>query len=220
MALLKPKVIDGFGGIERPLASGDVLAWGEIVPAAVSTQPLPLLAAMIVAGIVLRSNGAGSVDTIDTAAAIISALSQGVGTAGVEAGSTFRLRYIASLAFSCTLTATANTGITVTSGVVNASSVKEFLVTIVNGTPAKTCPTLATVSGSADVTGFTDAEIAALSPGMIVLNAVANLQGQTIIGINMAKKTVTMSGNANATAAANLQFSPRVSFYGLGQGLL
>jgi hypothetical protein len=220
MSLLKPTVYDNNASAERLLSIGDVLCQAQVIPAAVATQPLTLLAPAILAGIVLRSNGANSVDTIDTAANIIAAINSVSGGQAVDVGTTFELTYIQSLAFNSTLTATANTGITVTNPITNASSVKKFLVTIQNGTPARTVAAASGTNASPILTGLTDAEVAALTPGMIVLNAVSGLQGTTIIGVNIAARSVTMSGNANATAIIAPQFSPRVSFYGLGQGLL
>lgn len=100
-------------------------------------------------------------------------------------------------------------------GSVPASSSRDFLITFVNGTPAQTLAGN-TTNGSAVVSGFTQEQLSRLSVGMVVTNAVANLQGQTIIGINGPAGTVTMSGNANATATGSaINFSPVVVVDGL-----
>ena len=59
---------------------------------------------------------------------------------------------------------------------------------------------------------------ATLTPGMIVTNAVAGTQGFTIVGVNIAAGTVTLSGNATSTNAAPgvaFSFSPVVTITGL-----
>ena len=55
----------------------------------------------------------------------------------------------------------------------------------------------------------------ALSVGMVVTNAVVNQQGNTILGINLAAGTVTMSGNSNAAGANTFTFSPTYRIDGL-----
>ena len=212
------KLVGFDGQIERQVARGDVFALAEVMPAAVTTAAnLTITGAMLAAGLILRNPGGVSNENLDTAANIVLALSQGLGTTGIEPGTSFRCRWVNQAAFALTLVATANTGITLTgTATVIASGAKDVLVQIQNGTPAKTTLANTTTSGSAVVGGFSDAEIAAVSPGMIVLNAVANLQGQTILGVSLAAKTVTMSGNANATSTVSIQFSPLINFYAIG----
>lgn len=219
MTIAKSVVYDG--SMQRQLQQGDVLAAAEVVPATIATTNITVTGQILAQPIVLRSNGGASVDTIDSAANIIAALVAGLGNGGLQQNTSWRVKYISSLAFTCTLTATANTGITVTNGVVNGSSVKDFLVTVTNPTPVQTIAGM-TVNASAVVSGFTQAQLAALTPGMIVTNAVNGLQGTTILAINSAAGAVTMSGNANATSATPvaITFSPTVAIYGLGQGLL
>jgi len=118
-----------------------------------------------------------------------------------------------------TLTATAHTGMTVTSGIVNTASVKDFLVTVTNGTPAQTY-NVASTSGSAVLTGLTGAQTATLSVGMVVTTSALGLQDATIISVQPGTG-VTMSTTANATATStSLQFSPTMTFVGIGQGLV
>ena len=219
MSLLTPVVYDG--SLQKQLALGDVLAQRETIPATVATTTTTITGAQLAAGFILRSHGSAGTDTIDSAANIIAAISGGVGSNGVSPGTTWRVRWLVSTAFATTVTATANTGITVTNPTVNASSCKDYLVTVVNGTPASAVQAT-TVSGSAVISGLTAAQCAALSVGMVVTNAVANLQAQTIIAINSGSGTVTLSGNANATntTPVTINFSPVITLYGIGQGLL
>lgn len=217
MSILRPVVYDGFA--QRALAQGDVVGGGESIPATVVTTAITVTGAQLAAGNILRNPAAGATDTLDSAANIIAAISAGLGTTGLPNGLTWRVRWIVTTAQTTTVQATANTGVTVTRGSIAASSAKEFLFTIVNGTPAQTFQAT-TVNGSAVVSGLTSAQCALLSIGMIVTNAVANLQGQTIIAINGTSGTVTLSGNANATNSTpvTVAFSPVVLLEGLQQG--
>lgn len=217
MSILRPVVYDGFA--QRQLGQGDVLGGGEVIPATVVTTAITVTGDQLANGIILRNPAAGATDTLDSAANILAAVSAGMGTFGLPNGLSWRVRWIVTTAQTTTVQATANTGVTVTRGSISASSAKEFLFTVVNGTPAQTFQAT-TVSGSAVLSGLTSAQCALLSVGMIVTNAVANLQGQTIIAINSTSGTVTMSGNANATntTPVTVAFSPVVKLEGLQQG--
>lgn len=216
MSLVAPTVYDG--AIQRRFRRGDILMTGDIMPATISTATnLTITAAMLANGIILRNPAGVCNENIDTAANLVAGFMAGLGlTGGIEPGSCFRVRWICTTANVLTVVCAANTGLIGTRLTINASSSKDFLITFVNGTPRKDCVNILGTSGSAVLSGFSDADIAALTPGMIVLNAVANLQGQTILGVNMAARTVTMSGNANATGLIAPQFSPVVSVDGIG----
>jgi hypothetical protein len=217
--LLKSVVTDG--GLQRQIAPGDTLCGGESIPATIVTTAITITGAQLAQGLILRNPAAGATDTLDSAANIIAALTAGLGLNGIQPGTTWRVNWIVTTAQTCTVQATANTGVTVTRGSIAASSAKEFLFTIVNGTPAQSV-FATTVSGSAVVSGLSTATLSLLSVGMIVTNAVANLQGQTIIAINQAAGTVTFSGNANATNTVPVQISlsPVVLLEGIKQGAI
>ena len=216
MSILAPQVMDG--GLVRRLNPGDILAGMEPpIPATDTTNTtLSYTAANIIGSTVYVRNPAGvSTDTFPTADALITAISSGIGTSQVSPGLTFRLRIINLSANLLTGAVTANTGVTLTRGNVLASSSKEFLFTITNGTPLRTCTGITTTNASAVLGGFSDTDIKNLSIGMVVTNAVAGQQGNTIIGINAASNTVTMSGNSNATSTVSPTFSPTYTIVGL-----
>jgi hypothetical protein len=215
MALVRPNIYDGFA--ERRLAGGDILALAEVMPATDTTNTnLTITAAFLLRGIILRNPAGVSNENIDTAANLVAGMMAGLGMTGLEPGVSFRVRWVNQSANALTLVAAANTGLTLTDATVLANGCKDVLFIVVNGTPARTVANVGATNASAVLTGFTDTDIANLSPGMIVLNAVANLQGQTILGVNLAARTVTMSGNANATGLISPQFSPRVNIHGIG----
>lgn len=212
--IVKPVIYDG--GQQRLVQIGDVLAGAQTVPATNATAGITVTAAMLLGGYVLRSAGGAMTDTIDTAANLILGFNAAASGGQLQNGTSWVVRWIETTAFTATLTATANTGITVNRGVAPASGMKDFLVTVVNGTPAQVHA--CTTTNASAVIVMTPAQAATLSVGMIVTNAVANLQGQTIIAINSSTGQVTMSGNANATNAAPgvaVNFSPIVQIDGL-----
>jgi hypothetical protein len=175
---------------------------------------------MVGGSFIARNPSAAAADTIDTAANIINALNGGIGNQSVQAGSSFRVRWLVSTAFATTVAAQANSGVTVTNGAIAASSWKDFLVTVVNPTPQQTIPAN-TTNGSAVVTGMNLQQTSLLSVGMVVTNAVNGLQGATITGVQ-AGVGVTLSANANATSTfpVALTFSPTITVQGIGQGAI
>lgn len=218
MPLVKPTVFDG--SIQRQMFPGDTMAQGEIMPATIVTTAITITGQQLGQGIILRNPAAGATDTIDSAANVVAALSAGLGITSIPNGTTWHCRWIGTTAQTITVAATANTGVTVNRGAIAASSGKDFLVTVVNGTPVQTLAGT-TVNASAVVSGFTATQLASLSIGMIVTNAVAGLQGTTIISLNFQAGTVTMSGNANATntTPVAITFSPVITLDGQLQGL-
>jgi hypothetical protein len=223
--ILKPVVYDG--GLQRQVFTGDVVGGAETLQTLSTAGAGTLTAALLTGGIINRTGPTGPfTDTTDTAANIISTLIAGynygnsanIGLSSgvaVQPGLTFRLRYINTVAFAMTLAA--GTGVTITAlGNVSASSVKEYLLTITNGTPAQTFAVSQT-NGSAVLTGLTQAQTSQLSIGQLVTGS--GVSGN-IIGITQGQ-SVTLSANASSTLTSNnVTFSPTVAIQGLGQGLL
>jgi hypothetical protein len=219
MSLAKSLISDG--NFTRQIMQGDVLAAAEVFPATVAGNAPTITGAMLTATIIQRTPSAAATDTLDTAANILAALTAGPGLTGVQPGTSWRVRWYNTAAFAITVTATANTGMSVAAPTVNASSVKDYLVTVVNGTPAKTT-SATTVNASAVISGVPAADLAALTVGMVVTSASAGQQGATILAVNLAAGTLTLSANATSTNATAIAytFSPVISLQGLGQGLL
>lgn len=218
----KPVLTDG-GFAPRQLQIGDVMAGADFIPATIATATnLPITGVMLLGKYILRNPAGISNENIDTAANLLaafvaaSAVPSPSSIGRIQDGTSFIVRWILTTANALTVAAVANTGVTVTRGTVAASTSKDFLVTIRNGTPAQTFSGV-TVNASAVVT-LTVAQASVLTPGMIVTNAVAGLQGTTIIGVNIQAGTVTMSGNANASnplPGVAISFSPVVLVEGL-----
>ena len=229
MSVAKSIIYDN--GLQRQVQQGDVLAGGEVINSSLTTVGAgTILAALMTAGIVNRSGPTGAyTDTTDSAQNIINQLlsSAYVGTgvtvggqsagAGVQAGTTFRLRYINSVAFAMTLAA--GSGVTLGSNVnVNASSVKEYLVTITNGTPSQVYAGT-TTNGSAVITGLLQSQTNQLSVGMAVTGT--GIAASSVIVSIQPGVGVTLNNNATATGSlVSLTFSPTVRIDSLGQGLL
>ena len=202
-------------GAQRLMNIGDVFARGQKLPVTNATAAnLAITPQMMLQEYILRNPAGVSNENLDTAANMIQAWGNGI---AVQAGLTFVLRWIVTTVQTLTVLATANTGVNVTRPSIVGATFKEYLITVVNGSLAQTFAAT-TTNASAVVGGLTPAQCALLTPGMIVTNAVANLQGTTIIAVNIAAGTVTMSGNANATNGAPgvaIAFSPVVNVDGL-----
>lgn len=215
--LLAPIVYDG--GLQRRLTLGDVLAGSEAAIPATDTTNTALVytPAMLVNSQVYVRNPAGvSTDTFPSADVLIAAISGGMGAVGVTPNTSFRWRVINLSGNAITGAVTANTGATMVRGNVAASTTKDFLVQVTNGTPLVSATNITTVNASAVTTGWTATQLAAISVGQVVTNAVANLQGTTIIAINTAAGSVTFSGTANASASTNtVTVSPTYTITGL-----
>jgi len=213
--LLRPVVYDG--GMQRLLAPGDILAGFEpTLPATDTTVTLSYTSAMLLTPTYVRNPGGASTDTFPTADQLISTLMTGLGMTGVPIGLSFRWKVVNLAAFLLTGAVTANTGVTMVRGNVLASTTKDFLVQVTNGTPLRSVTNITTTNASAVLTNLGATDLANLSIGMVVTNAVAGQQGNTIIAINMTAGTITMSGNSNATATGNtFTFSPAYTITGL-----
>lgn len=220
---VKPVIYDG--GMQRQMNVGDILSQVEPpIPATDTTNTtLAVTPAMLLNSTCYVRNPAGvSTDTFPTADALISAMLAGSGSVGVSRGFSFRWKLINLSANVITTAVTANTGATLVRGTVaagaagSAAGTKEFLVQITNGTPLQSCTGISSTNASAVLSGFTAAQLSALSVGQVVTNAVSAQQGNTIIGINQTAGTVTMSGNSDATASAlTFTFSPTYTITGL-----
>lgn len=214
--LAKPVLTDG-SFAPRQLQIGDVMAGADVIPATIATAAnLPITGLMLLGKYILRNPAAVSNENIDSAANLLAAFNAAAPSSRIQDGTSFICRWISTTANALTLTAVANTGIIINRGVVAGNTAKEFLITLRNGTPARTYS--CTTTNASAIVGMTVEQAATLTPGMIVLNAVAGLQGLTIIGVNIQNATVTMSANANATTiapGAAIQFSPVVVFDGL-----
>lgn len=217
MSAVKAVIYDG--GMQRTVEVGDIMSTSEpALPATDTTNTtLSYTAANLLSSSVYVRNPAGvSTDTFPTADALITALANINGIVGVPKGFSFRWRVINLSANLLTGAVTSNTGATMVRGNVAASTTKDFLIQVTNGTPLSTCTNISSTNASAVLTGFTSAQIAALSIGQVVTNSIAGQQGNTIIGINAASNSVTMSGNSNTTATGqSFTFSPTYTITGL-----
>lgn len=228
------------------LAPGDLLAGGESISAGALTTvgSGTLTAAMIATGIIYRTGPVGGyTDTTDTATAIIAALAGNFTQAEVVPGTTFRLRFINSVAQAMTFAA--GTGVVAGTGTLNvaASLWREYLVTILNasqqqvfqmtgnngsanlyfgfnvgsGGAAPTGTTMLPISGSNGTGGTFNATPGASATGT---NLAASA---TVIGLIAGQGGVigvTLSGNNTGAVNGAITFGPSVRFDGLGSGTL
>jgi hypothetical protein len=230
MSVLKPLVFDQQTSAARILQQGDVIGGAETMGALTTAGAGTLTAALLAGGFIKRTGPAGGfTDTTDSAQNIINQLISGVfigsgsliggqgGNAGVQPGTTWRLRYINTVAFAMTLAA--GTGVTiVANGNVNASSVKDYLLTVTNGTPTQVFAATQ-VTGTAVITGLNQAQTNQLTVGMAVTGT--NVAANSVIVSIQPGVGVTLNNNVTASLTLNaLTFSPTVTIEGIGQGLL
>lgn len=225
MSLFTPFGYDG--NLQRAKVPGDVNNDQEVIQTNSVNGNTTLSVAQLLSGILSRSgSGAAYTDTLPTAAQLVNALLPSGGyvgsgattSAGVMPGASYRLRYLNTVAFAATIAAP-DTSVSVSNGTVNASSVKDFLIQILNGTPQYISGNASTTNGSAVVTGMSQADTSKVTPGMLVTGA--GIPASTTVLSVQPGVGVTLSANATATATpVALTFSPRIAVTGIGQGLL
>lgn len=213
MSLVKPVVYDSI--FQRQMNIGDIPAAAELTGTLTTAGAGTLTGAILANSILSRSGPGGAVsDTTDTAANIITAVSSN----GVPApGTTWRLRYINTVAFIMTIVAGANVTLSGTTAVA-ASSYRDFLITLTNTTPQQVFA--ATVDGSTKViTGMTQAQTSALSVGMAVSGT--GIAASSTIQSIQPGTGVTLNNNTTVAGTnVALTFNPTVTVQGIGGGLI
>ncbi len=210
------KALTKDNGFTRDVNNGDVVAQGEVI-GVLSTVGAGSLTAALITGysIISRTGPVGAyADTVATASDMIAALA--INGQTPNPGSTHRLRILNTVAFVNTLTT--NTGVTLSgTTAIAASSWRDFLVTLLNTTNASIAVG-STTNASATLSGFTQAALGLVSPGMTVTGTGIQA-GSTVTGVNLTAGTVTLSLAATATAAnIAITFGPTVSIAGIGGG--
>jgi hypothetical protein len=223
MSLASPLVQDG--NLTRTASAGDVLNVGEFVQDINNAAGVTWTAQQMISGLIGRRGAAGVTDTTADAASIVNALLPNAGyvgggattSAGIQPGASFRLRVASSNSGVLTIAAGANvslvssfgSGINVASG-----SNKDYLVTVLNGTPTAIIGNCSTTNGSAVVTGMTAAQTSQVTPGMAVSGT--GIPGSTTVLSVQPGVGVTLSANATATTnPVALTFAPRVQLTGI-----
>ena len=196
-------------GFQRALAQGDTVVTADTIATLTTAGAGTILASAFTASILNRSGpSAGYTDTTDTADNIIAALSGG---AGLNPGTTFRWTYRNTVAQAMTLAA--GTGVTLGSNVnIVASKVRTYLITVLNGTRAKSF-TANTTDTSTAITGMSLAQTDQLSVGMLVTGT--GISDNTTVAAVIPGVGVTLSAAATATGTVVLTFSPRISITGI-----
>ncbi len=224
MSLVRPAVYDN--GQQRVTQQGDLIANNEaIITLADAGVALALSAQSIVTGILRRTGPAGAyADVFPSAADLVAALGnnfyQGGGALsaqGISPMTSFRFRYINTVAFANT--PTIGTGGTLGNNtVINASSVKDYLITITNGTPGSIVAGN-TTNASAVVTGMNAGLLQYITQGMLV-SGTGIQAGSTVLSVQPGVG-VTLSLAASATGSGvALTFGPTYRVDGIGQMLL
>lgn len=223
MSLASPVVFDS--GMQRQAFQGDLINSCDRVQSDATAASITWSAAQVLGTILSRSGpGAGYGDTTPTATDWINALLQnsyvggGATTpAGVPVGFSYRFRVLSTVAFANTVVAGTNVTLAGVTAVA-ASSYRDYVVTVLNGTPQQVFAAT-TTNASAVITGLSAAQTMLLSPGMAV-SGTGIAGGSTILSV---QPGVGVTLSANATATGNLvalTFAPRIELRGIGGGLI
>lgn len=152
-----------------------------------------LTASSLLAGVVNRTGPTGNyTDTLPTVAQLIAACPV------LSVGDSFNFLLRNTVAFTNTIAV--GTGWTLGSNTAMiASNVREYMVTIKAVKPTRVVAAAST-NASPILTGLSDADVKNVEPGMVVAGTGMPASG-TIIAVNVDNNTITLSGNATATAS-------------------
>jgi hypothetical protein len=224
MSLATPIFYDN--GQQRQMSPGDTPCLNERVDTSNTTAGASTWTAnQALAAILWRTGpGAGYNETTPDSATWINAMLQNQLVAagattpgGVQTGVSYRMRFVNTVAFAATIVAGTNVSLVAGpdgTSTVAASKARDFLVTVLNGTPQQVYAAT-TTNASAVITGLSAAQTQNLSPGMAV-SGTGIAGGSTILSVQPGVG-VTLSANATATGSlVALTFSPRVEFRAIG----
>lgn len=225
------------GGVgQRRLMPGDVLACNEKLTAgAITTAGAGTwTGAAIATGIINRTGPVGGyTDTTDTASAILSAIAGNAPAADVVRGTSFRMRFINTVAQAHTLAA--GTGVVLGAGsTLNAaaSTWRDYLFTVLSAGPVLTLSGTTVASSTTLAFALPSGMVALpigpspladnIEPGQSV-SGTGITAGTTVAALTMGQGGLTgiiLSGTATASAVVPLSFGPTVQVDSLGSGTL
>lgn len=214
--------IDRGGNDVRKAGPGDMVMDQKKLSAVVTVGNGVIAAVNILSGIINRTGPTGAyADVFDSADNILAACPD------LNQGDAFEFLFLNGVAFANTPTAGA--GIALVNGGVTASLVKRFMLTVLAAGRSSIQQGI-TTNGSAIVsffnssTGFPSQGQAntlvakQITPGMLV-SGTGIPGGATVLSVNSANGTITLSANATATSTpvTALTFTPSIEIRGLYQ---
>lgn len=230
MPLVRAFVGDGGVSPDHPVVPGELIAQAEnILAGALATAGDGTWTGAIMAtGIIRRTGPVGAyTDTTDTATNILLALAGNFQAADIVPGVSFRLLFQNTVAQAMTLAAgvgvTLGTGTTTTA----ASLVREYLITILNATPAVIL-NCATTNGNKVITfnlqpNQTSLPLGSVTPGMVI-SGTGITAGTKVVGVTQGIGGMTgVTTDTNSTATNNpvaLTFGPSVQIDSLRSSTL
>lgn len=210
----------------RSLVPGDTVFGGEsLVPGTLTTVGAGTWTGAAIASGIIRRTGpvGGYIDTTDTSTNILNALAGNAGGVDCVPGTTWRLRFINTVAQAMTWAAGA--GVVAGAGTLNcaASVIREYLLTVLNSTPS-VMMNCTTVNGSTAVTfvlppGMTAFPYGSVTPagiivtsGMLVsgtgITAGTKVAGITQNGAGITGITLDTAATATNATGVALTFLP------------
>lgn len=249
MSLVRVSGYDG-SGLERLMGPGDQMAKGDnILGAQITTVGAGTWTGAAIANGIIRRTGptGGFTDTTDTAANILTAIAGNASGTDLIPGCTFDLVVQNTVAFAHTFAA--GTGVIAGTGTLNisASSVRKYIVTVLNTTPVQTF-TMSFNSGQTNIYFGTTLGSAGSAPSPVTsfplvgsngtVGAVQITPGASVTGTGIQASTtvigliqgqagiigVTLSNTTNAATTNGsgnvITFGPSVQIDGLYQASL
>lgn len=221
MSLVRNAIYDN--GQVRYQGPGDLNAGNEVILQDATNGNLTITGALMATGILRRTGSAANyADVFPTAADLVNALLNNaylgggaVAAVGVVPAA-FRFRILNTVAF--TNTPTIGAGGTLVGGntAIAASSWKDYLITITNGTPGSVVAGN-TTNASAVVTGMNPGLLQYVTQGQLVTGT--GIPGGTTVASVQPGVGITLSANATATNAGTaLTFGPTYTVQSLGGG--
>jgi len=201
--------IDSGGNNVQKQGPGDMVMDQKKVVSDATAGNATLTAAMIFAGIISRTGpGAGYADVFPSATQLLAA------NPVLGVGDSFEFLLINGVAFANTPTG-ADAGVTFVNGVVTASLIKRWMVTILADGQSQIYA--GSQTNASPLLQLTPTQAKTIRIGMLATGT--NIAASSFVtGINTTTGVITISNNATATIALNaLTFLPRVEYRGLYQ---
>jgi hypothetical protein len=210
MSFIKMRITDG-SGFSRSQAQGDLIGGAEKIPASIDGTTAAVITPVQFLANFLTVSGATTATTLttDTATNMQSSIT-------FNQGDSYRLKVLNPGTGPVTIAG--GTGVTVSNGVVNLGSVKDFLINITAAGPAVVVAGCGTTNGNKIITGMTLAQTSQIKIGQLMTGTGAGASAK-VVGIQPGIG-VTVDVNSTATGTSTLTFSPSMTVTGLGQGLV
>lgn len=183
---------------------------GVVVTQDATAGNITWTAASVMGGYLIRTGpGAGYGDTTPSADQLVAAYPE------LTRGDSFTFLCSSGVAFANTVVAGAGITLAGTSGVA-ASSVREYLVTLLSGGNRTRVAVGSTTNASAVISNLSATDIQNISVGMLATGTGVGAAPNAVLAVNLSNNTVTLAVVSSATADnIAVTFTPNFEFRGM-----